>query len=207
MNYSMRLYGYFALLLGLLACSSEPAVKADTSNPPTAEGYVTDDQGFSAAGYALSPVPGTDLKLAEKWNADGQILESGTVIDGQKHGGWSYFAPGKYSPTKTENYERGRLNGPCLEFDAVGRLVKIVHYQNGQLHGRYAEFRASHPQVTASYRNGELHGTYRMHTLQNGRVNRSIEYKDGKEDGPMRWYNDAGELIQERQYRAGELVD
>ncbi len=158
-------------------------------------------------GYQISDSPANDWRLAERISEDGEIISNGYVdAQGVKQGSWTSWA-GPRSPSTIESYVDGQLHGARIEFDPVGRLRKIEHYKMGVLDGRYAEFRAAIPQVTATYRDGEYHGTFRAHTLQNGKVNRSIEYRNGKQDGPMRWYNDNEELIQERMYKNGELMN
>lgn len=188
----------------LVACqpTEKPAVSPSETTSVQSEGVAAD-----LAGYELTDSPANDWRLAEKTDETGEIINSGFVdAQGLKQGSWTSWE-GTRSPSRIENYVDGQLHGAWIEFDAVGRLRKIAHYKMGKLDGRYAEFRAAIPQITATYRDGDLHGTFRAHTLQNGKVNRSIEYRNGQQDGPMRWYNDNEELIQERMYKNGELVE
>lgn len=192
----------FFLLLLALACSGP----ASTPSAPTSTAART-DLGPEFSFYALEPVEGSKAQLARHTNDAGHLLSIGLIENGKKQGGWLYYADGKFAPVKVENYLDGVLHGAYLEIDQVGRVQKSAYYVYGKLEGGYAEFRASHPQLTASYKNGELHGTLRSHTLQNGKVNQSVEYKNGLQDGPMRWYNEQEELIQERIYKDGKLVE
>lgn len=201
----------FLLGLTLLGCTdaAEPAeaTTGDTeiAAPQTssAGAIIANLEGFTVTESEL----GDGWKKVERTNEENEILESG-FVDGRglKQGSWMKWE-GARSPALVEHYVDGVLHGARVEFDPVGRLRKFEHYNAGKLDGRYAEYRAAIPQITATYRNGELHGTYRAHTLQNGKVNRSIEYRNGQPDGPMRWYNDNEELIQERIYKNGELVE
>lgn len=198
---TMRLYFFLLMvtLLGLSACGQD--------NKTTASEATTSVAAPKLDGYELMPIPGLNAQQAIKRNAAGKVLEIGNVEGGQRQGSWTTYSPTGYAPIKVENYLNGQLHGAYLEMDNVGRLIKSANYQLNQLHGPYAELRASIPQVTANYTEGKLDGTYRLHTLQNGKVNRTMEYKNGELEGPMRWYNDAGELMQEKFYRQGELID
>ncbi len=188
----------FLFLFALGSCSAP-----DASPEPKGTAEVGAEFSF----YQLEAVEGSQAQLAKHINDAGNLLSIGLIENGKKQGGWLYYADEKFAPVKVENYLDGVLHGAYLEIDQVGRLVKSAYYIHGKLEGNYAEFRASHPQLTASYKNGELHGTLRSHTLQNGKVNQSVEYKNGLQDGPMRWYNEQEELIQERIYKDGKLVE
>lgn len=192
------------LSLFLVACQDAGSTKATTTSvaQPSSDAVTSD---FSA--YTLSPIAGTDQQLAEKLAADGRVLETGTIANGLKQGSWSFFEAEGYVPKQVITYQDGKKHGLYMELDPFGRITKMAHYKLDELHGPYAEYRASIPQKTANYREGKLHGILRVHTLTNGKVNRSISYKNGVEDGPMRWYNDQEELIQERMYRNGTVVE
>lgn len=192
----------WVLLLGLLSFSAcGPDESASAAATSTAAKTPKID------GYELTAIPGIGAQQAVKHNAAGKVMEIGNVENGQRQGSWATYSTTGFAPIKIETYLDGQLHGAYLEMDNVGRLIKSAHYQLNQLHGPYAELRASIPQVTATYKEGKLHGTYRLHTLQNGKINRTMEYQDGVLEGPMRWYNDLEELIQEKFYRRGELVE
>lgn len=204
--YFRNMKKYFVFLVCLMvfqACDKNGSTATTQAVVTVAEGAET----VNSSEYELTSLEGADWKLAEKRNADGEVTTSGYVdAAGRKQGCWTNWKEGR-SPTTLATYLDGKLNGAYQEMDAVGRVTKFAHYLEGQLHGRYAEYRAGIVQKTASYKKGQLHGVYREHTLQNGKVNRSIAYKNGQPDGPMRWFNDAGDMIQERMYRKGELVE
>jgi hypothetical protein len=214
MKYLSKLLFILSLGIALSGCSDTATTaestgeKAETPTdeaaPKAAAGVaIADLQNFTLAASEL----GAGWQKAERIDEENLILESGFVdAKGRKQGSWMKW-DGARSPSLVEHYVDGVLHGSRVEFDPVGRLRKYEHYSAGKLDGRYAEYRAAIPQITATYRNGELNGTYRAHTLQNGKVNRSIEYRNGQPDGPMRWYNDNEELIQERIYKNGELVE
>lgn len=200
----MRVPSYFFVLLALLASCTQDA----GNTPPTSTSVATaPTTSLNLEGYELTPLPGTNAQSAVKRNADGKVAAMGTIENGQRQGSWTTYAATGYAPIKIEHYLNGQLHGAYLEMDNMGRLIKSANYQFNQLHGPYAELRASIPQVTATYKAGKLHGTYRLHTLQNGKVNRSMEYQDGVLEGPMKWFNDAEELMQEKLYRKGEVVN
>lgn len=196
----------FLLLVSLLASCDDSSDPTPTAATPVA---TTPSAAADSAllDFVLSPVDGSDLIIAEQHDDQDRVTARGMLKNGLRQGNWAYYVDGGHQPIRTEAYVDGKLNGAQIRFDRYGRVFKYSYYVNGELDGKYAEFRAGIIQQSATYRKGKLHGTLRIHTLQNGKVNRSIEYKDGVEDGPMRWYNDAGDLIQERMYKNGELVE
>lgn len=191
---------FFLLILASACNGTETTASA---SKPTSGAALGPEFSF----YELEAVAGSNAQIARHINDAGHLISIGLIENGKKQGGWMYYADGKFSPVKVENYLDGVLHGAYLEIDQVGRLVKSAYYVHGKLEGGYAEFRASHPQLTATYKNGQLHGTLRSHTLQNGKINQSVAYKNGLQDGPMRWYNEQEELIQERIYKDGKLVE
>jgi antitoxin component YwqK of YwqJK toxin-antitoxin module len=197
----MKSFTYLLLisLLCFTACGQEKSHAASDTTANSAAPRLD--------GYELTAIPGINAQEAVKRNAAGKVIEIGTVENGQRQGSWTTYSTTGYAPVKIEHYLNGQLHGAYLEMDNVGRLLKSANYQLNKLHGPYAELRASIPQVTATYKEGKLHETYRLHTLQNGKVNRTMEYQDGELEGSMRWYNDAGELMQEKFYRHGEIVN
>ncbi|MEM9835193.1 MAG: hypothetical protein AAF828_01745 [Bacteroidota bacterium] len=195
----MKPFIFFLVCLALLF-SCEPSASSTNAN---SDGAVTTT---NTAGFEVTALS-EQLQWLEKYDPDGNILESGTLENGQRQGTWLYYGATSKAPVKVETYLDGQLHGAYFELDQMGRLKKSANYKMNQLHGSYAEFRAGIPQITATYKDGQLDGTFRAHTLQNGKVNRTIEYKNGVQEGAMRWYNEQGELMQERFYRNGEVVN
>ncbi len=196
----------FSSLFLLAACDGAPSTEKDsvaTQQTTSSAAALADEFSF----YTTSPIAGSQALLAKHIDLDGNLLSMGLIENGKRQGGWVYYASGGFSPVKVEHYLDGQLHGAYLEIDQVGRVLKAAYYVQGKLEGNYGEFRASHPQLTATYKDGQLDGLLRSHILQNGKVQQSVAYKNGVQEGPMRWYNEQGEIIQERMYKQGELVD
>lgn len=202
--YKLLLYGSLFLLA---ACNGAPEGSKNTAATTQTTGNTTEVLGEEFSFYATSPIKGSRALLAKDINQDGHLMSIGLIENGKKQGGWVYYATDGFAPVRVEHYLDGQLHGAYLDIDQVGRVLKAAYYVHGQLEGNYGEFRASHPQVTATYKNGLLDGFLRSHTLQNGKVQQSVAYKNGLQDGPMQWYNEQGEIIQERIYKEGKLVD
>ena len=108
-------------------------------------------------------------KLDGSWqiyHENGQLHETGNYKDGQQDGYWEYFEEDG-SLLKTEIWNNMKL-------------VEIVNYKNGNLHGSTEQY----------YDNGQLH--YKK------------TYKGGKQNGYQEWYFESGQLGFKKLYKDGK---
>lgn len=188
---------YVFLIVSVFACQSP--------DPGPVEGAAA--PAVSTDGYELEPVAGTDLVSATKYEADGKLLEKGFFLNDQLEGTWSYYEhPTKEYPKRMANYHQGILQGPYLEFTEQGNIILKAYYQNNQLHGPWGAYKFGRPLKTANYVHGILDGVYREYTNNTGKLQKEIQYKNGKEHGTYRFFNDDGEVTLEYVYENGEKI-
>ncbi|PHN04608.1 hypothetical protein CRP01_21635 [Flavilitoribacter nigricans DSM 23189 = NBRC 102662] len=161
----------------------------------------------ATAGYTLESLPRTDLMKAFKYDPEGQVLEMGYFLDDRPEGTWYYYEhPTKEFPKRIVSYHAGILNGPYMELTENGTVSLQAYYENNELNGHWGTYKFGRPIKTADYENGILEGFYREYTTTAGKLQKEIHYKNGKEDGPYRFYNDRGEITLEYTYKNGEKV-
>jgi antitoxin component YwqK of YwqJK toxin-antitoxin module len=194
----------FLFLVGLvflvLACGESPANTAETG---AAEGTATSP----AAGYEMEAVPGSDCQRAVQRDPNGNIVEAGFVCNGKRSGTWIVNHSGKNEPQTVISYINGVYNGLYLQLNDRGQIELMATYKNNKLHGPWGEYRFGRPEKTATYKDGELDGWYREYEFRTGALKQEASYKEGVQDGPMRYYNEAGEVILEYTYKDGEKVE
>ena len=184
----------FLLLLGT-ACT-QPSASA-----PTAGAVSTD-----LAGYTTTAIPGTDYTLVEKRNADGQLVESGRMRGDVKDGTWVTYHADKEIPATVADYANGNYNGTYQTFNNRGQLEMIAGYVNNQLHGKYAKYKFGRKTEDGEYLNGKETGTWTVYYNNKDIPQKVTTYKDGVTDGPLRFYDEEGNVTVEYEYRNGEKV-
>ena len=159
-----------------------------------------------ASGYILEDIPGSNLQRATMEDENGNLIEAGFLENGVKVGTWTIYKAGNEFPQKIISYVNGQYTGPYLEFNDRGQLELKAGYLNNKLHGSWGKYRFGRPEQTANYVNGELDGTYKEYFTRDGKIQKEVNYKNGKEHGLMRYYNEAGEVTVEYQSEYGEKV-
>ena len=186
----MRQLIFFFLCIGLFACNNAA---------PT--GPVMD-----LTGYETQSVPGQNLQFVVKKDENGNLLESGYLENGVKTGAWTTYTDAGPFPKTIASFVQGNHNGVYIEFNDRGQVETVSNYKNNKLHGKWGKYRFGRPEETAVYKDGELHGVYAKYFARDGKIQNTIEYKDGKQDGYYRFFNEEGETTLEYLYKDGEKV-
>ncbi len=161
---------------------------------------------FDSSGYTTEDIPGTPYQRVFILRADNTLQEEGLVRGGVKDGTWVIYHDGGEFPAKVISYASGMYNGPYMEFNERGQLALRATYKNNILDGPWGKYRFGRPEAEAHYKNGKFHGTYKEYDSSTGKLLKEINYKDGVQHGMLRFFNDAGEVTLEYEYRNGEKV-
>lgn len=179
------------LLLGVLIWSCKPGAPAVGAD-------------FDLTGYTVENA-GASGGLASKRDEGGKLLEQGSIINGKKNGAWMTFHDNGIIK-KVSNYIDGLESGSRLEFSNRGQLEKRTGLLNNQLHGEFAELKFGRPVKTASYNLGELDGEYKEYFKNSENVQKLVTFKNGVQDGPMKYFDEEGNVTLEYMYKNGEKV-
>ena len=192
-TYPLLVLGLFAL--GFFACES------GAGSQPAAGAVSTELTGF-----ATTPIPGTDYVLAEKRNADGQLVEAGRLRGDTKDGTWVTYHPDKEIPATVADYVNGNYSGTYQTFNNRGQLEMIAGYVNNQLHGKYAKYKFGRKTEEGEYNNGKETGVWTVYYNNKDIPQKMTTYLDGQMNGPLRFYDEEGNVTVEYEYRNGEKV-
>ncbi|MEM9547127.1 MAG: toxin-antitoxin system YwqK family antitoxin [Bacteroidota bacterium] len=155
-------------------------------------------------GYAVIPLAGTSASIAEKYDADGNKVESGFVVNGMKNGQWTqYDADGKIR--FVVNYIDGLKNGDELSFNTRGQIEARTSYKNDQLHGISGTYKSGRPTQEVSYKDGQFDGPTRKY-FRDGKLQQEIYFKNGKQHGSFKYFDEEGNVTLEYEYKNGEKV-
>jgi len=171
----MRILPLLIILL-LAACKSQ-----NDSLGPT----------FEESDFVLTPIIDSPLKRATKYKDD-IIVEQGTLLNNRKHGTWTVFHPimeGRIE--RVQNFEHGRLHGATLEFHSSGYITSYQDYIHGQADGQKINLNYVKTADITPYAAGKIHGTFKGF-FGNGKLQQTIEYKEGKKDGYLTYYDETG---------------
>lgn len=197
------------LLVSIFSCenadnkSATPPAATPTNNTNTTAAA---NNTTNNTAYTLSDISGSDMQLAVLKTADGLVQEQGYMLNGQKTGMWTMNHAGSSIPGKIFSYVNGQLNGPYYELNDRGQIELIANYSNNQLHGAWIKIRFGRQEIVTNYLNGQLDGVYTERDFKNGKLKREVHYKNGKEHGPMRYYDGDEKLTTEFIYENGKKV-
>jgi len=118
-------------------------------------------------------------------------------LDDKREGPAYYYYPsGKIR--EIINYKNGKKQGSGREFDENGTVITLYEYHNDYMISR--EF------VNRVNTQGEKNGTW-LTFHPNGEKKEEEYYKNGVLDGTTAMYSEKGNLINERSYRDGNIIE
>lgn len=188
----MRIILLLALAIAFWSCNP--------TNTVAPSGPVMD-----TTGYDLTDTPG-GLQYVTKKDENGNLLENGYLENGVKQGTWSTYTSAGPFPKTTTSYVNGNYHGLYLSFNDRGQVELIASYRDNKLHGHWGKYRFGRPEESANYKDGELDGVYTKYFPRDGKIQTTIEYKDGVQDGYYRFFNEEGQITLEYLYKNGEKV-
>jgi antitoxin component YwqK of YwqJK toxin-antitoxin module len=156
--------------------------------------------------FTLKKMDNPGWHYAERSDPDGNIIESGYLLNGKKNGLWVEYHPNSQFPKVVANYVDGDFQGPFYEYNLQGQISQMANYNKNLLEGKWTTFRFSRPVIEANYVNGKLSGTYKEYDFRNGKIQKEANFVDGLEDGLFKFYNEEGKVTMEYHYKRGEQI-
>jgi len=125
------------------------------------------------------------------WKEDGELLDSGELIDGTgiiKH----YFD--NYNLKSEANYKNDKFNGIVAEYTENGNLKKKENFIDGIKNGDFFEyFENGQLKEKSFYNNGALDGKKIIY-FENGNTKEKTDYSNGMKNGWQFTYDENGKL-------------
>ncbi len=155
----------------------------------------------------------------------GMLLQQDSFDNkGQRHGKFMFWRDRK-TFRDVGAYTHGRRVGEWKWFDTRGNLERIGGYLDGRRDGAWREMNNARTSWTGQYKNGRPDGTFTFFDYRGGvvgsfdmkdgtgtmlrfsspkKVERKIEYVDGRPDGLYQELTTQGKVVLEGHYRAGK---
>ena len=183
------------ILIFVIACGPQ---SRDQELPPVAD--------FDITGYNTTKMADGVTRLIKK-DDNGIIVEEGYIKEGKKIGIWTTYDGERVKGITS--YVGGRKYGKEFVLDHRRQVIEESTYLNDKLHGKKGSYKFGRPKMEAYYVNDKLHGVWKKYIesgADQGKINQSVEYKNGIIHGKVKYYNAAGEVTVEYDYKNGEKV-
>jgi uncharacterized protein len=134
---------------------------------------------------------------------NGQISSEGYMRDGQPDGYWkTYYDNGVL---KSEgNREDFLLDSTWKFYDESGKLLLLINYEKGMKEGKRITYRETET-IEENFENDVKQGLT-TYFYPDGSVFKTINFKDGLEDGMAKEYAEDGRVVMITRYRSGFLI-
>ena len=157
------------------------------------------------AGMILEDIPGSNVKYARRLDAGGNVHIEGFVENDKKTGQWiEYTSEGDI--VLVNHYVNGMLEGTSMRMSFRNQVDLRLNYRQGKLHGPWTTYKFGKVVETRTYKDDKLEGTSRTYDDRTFKLKQEVEYKDGKQDGFFRYYDEDGNVTLEYEYKNGEKV-
>ena len=136
--------------------------------------------------------------ITEKNNISRHYLKSKELyLDDKKEGQSLYFYPsGKIK--QIINYKNGKRQGISKEFDEEGTVITMYEYHN--------DYMISRDFINRVNDKKQKTGVWRSF-YDDGKIKEEDIYKNGERDGTTKFYSEKGNLINERVYQKGKIIE
>src|SRR5690606_21906072 len=156
--------------------------------------------GEDLSGLTYTDIPGATEQYARQLGPNGEVQIEGFMKDGQKTGMWIQYTP-EGDVELINHYVNGQLEGTALRMTFRNQVDLRTHYRQGKLHGPYLAYKFGKVIESRNYEDGMLHGLYQIYDERTFQVKQEMEYKHDKLDGYFRYYNEAGAVTLEYEYK------
>lgn len=156
-------------------------------------------------GFQIVALPNSQIQSATLDENGRRIIEGYLDANGKKTGQWVEYIP-EGDIVLIENFVDGAREGMVLKFTNHGQIENKSYYKQGVLHGPWVQYKFGKVIEERNYDMGKLDGVVKMYADRTWKLTQEIQYKQGKQHGYFRHYDDAGNVTLEYEYKDGEKV-
>ncbi|MDG2449424.1 MAG: hypothetical protein P8M34_07290 [Saprospiraceae bacterium] len=159
---------------------------------------------FDTSGYNTENV-GSGAQIAEFKDANGWLLNKGTLLGGVKNGTWTTYYENSNKIQTLTSFLNGRKNGPEITLNDRGQIESVTEFKNDQFHGLVGKYKFGRPTDETNYKDGKMEGTFALYDSQ-GKLQRKGTLKNGQYHGKLQYFDDTGVVTMEYEYENGEKI-
>ncbi|MDQ3016776.1 MAG: hypothetical protein M3R25_08705, partial [Bacteroidota bacterium] len=152
------------------------------------------------SGFILTDISGSNIKHATRKDPVGQLVNEGFILDDKKTGQWVEYSNEGYI-TSVSNFVNGWLEGPAMKYSPRGQIEEQNNYHLGKFEGTQIAYKYGKILKTSPYLNGNLDGIVKMYDDKTFKLRQEIAYKEGKQHGFFRNYDENGAVNLEYEYK------
>ena len=179
----------------LFVSSCNPSEKEDAKAAPKLPGDL--------AGMVLEAIPGSTVQYARQINASGNLEIEGFVENEKKTGMWIEYNPDG-DIKLINNYVDGLLEGTAMRMTFRNQVDLRLNYKRGKMDGPWTSYKFGKIVEERLYKNDQLDGVSKLYDERTWKLKQEVEYKEGKQHGYFRYYDEEGNITLEYQYENGE---
>ena len=135
--------------------------------------------------------------------------EDGYYIDTVYH----WYPNGKYRQIEIVSNRKIRTDGCCtcdgtiIRYDNTGKILEKFTSQDDKLQGEKTDYYEDGSWIMRTYKNDNLHGPTIEYNLESINKRKAIgQYKEGKEDGLWKWFDENGKTTDSVFYKKGIIL-
>jgi len=163
--------------------------------------YTHTGDTFEIINYRLNKRSGYNFQyetITERNQVSKHYLKSKELYFDDKREGPAYYYFPNGNIRQVINYKNGKRQGSSKVYDENGTVITLYEYINDAV--------VSYSFVNRVNAQGEKHGTW-MTFYPDGTKKEEEDYKNGVLDGITRIFSERGNLINERSYREGKIIE
>lgn len=160
-----------------------------------------DNGQISSRGFITS---GLKNGLFKRWSVNGVLLAKWQMQDNLEVGLTECWYENGNKKSET-NFKNGKKNGNYKAWDENGKLVLNGDFKEDRRQGAWTICSESGNWKIENYNKGKLHGVaYEYIVKQNDTAYIAGHYRNGKEDGLWKWFNEDSLLVETIQFKNGK---
>lgn len=156
-------------------------------------------------GLVFENIPGTSIRYARQIDSSGQVQIEGFVDGDKKTGQWIEYTP-EGDVILINHYVNGMLEGVAMRMSFRNQVDLRPTYKQNMLDGPWTAYKFGKVIEQRNYKAGKLDGTMKTFDDRTFKLKQETQYKDGLQDGYFKYYDEAGNVTLEYQYKKGEKV-
>jgi antitoxin component YwqK of YwqJK toxin-antitoxin module len=181
----------------LIGYACKPSADKTAAAAPASEDDIS--------GLVREKIPGTPIEYARQFNAAGALEIEGFLNGNEKTGQWIRYNP-EGEIIQINNFVNGKLEGTAMKMSFRNQVDLKLTYKQGELDGSWTAYKFGKVIEERNYVAGKLDGTVKVYDQKTFKVKQETQFKNGVQDGTLRYLDENGNVVLSYEYKNGEKV-